>query len=1075
MAAVAASTLGAGLLAVVPSSPSAAAPREGLRLVGIVPDDEASDGTNSEGSFWIDPEARILFQFYRHNAGLLFAGTSLDEISNGKFEESFDMLVPRFVGGGLTGTLVGDKSRMDIDLANWEPVVALDTKRGRLFYAAEGAIYELDYDAEAGTHTRAKWVASPHPGNAVQDEQLYVPSGLSPPNGEGTLTPSFGMSFEDGDRPAIYQVGEFWVPPTGQPAPAVRGVWLSGWDASPGNPAASPQVRQDWIYPTSACRSIGREAETFAQTPVFRDGSWLYTFCDGSLDGSARGVFRVQLDPLTGEPNRSTEQFFPGVTGVDVNAFAYPSAGRMYILSRNDIAGGRSVLVFDGRRGNGGYVGAFSVGTDKDIGPAMGGHDPRTGRWYLQSDEGAWLQEGSLTRVAQPAREQQDLDRNLLKFPVRRPIRIDPGQDGRKPRILVERESEFCSRYGLETCIAVYEDSFTKVGAVSTQAENTLNVPETADLVGSYSGIASAFGIRTRVLRGVSTFWPGGLQVQGGSIEGDPPNDPAEPKWYLTDPLFYHGGDCGASDRELTVGRIFQTTLAGGLRGTTASAGALGADPDVHVPSAADDTQTRADLGNPDPCTRYLAEQLMGPNCYTSGATPSDPAQHTWVDLDGDGRQDSAEPYEDQNNNDQWDPGEPYTDLDQDGHYDRDENRCQTDAAYFGVMDPFCRGFQTSDPQHYNQFVQTVGNQCAKRANLSALGTEWPYERVDCTGDLAPPPTVTGLNETPMPTAVSVVCKAGAPQPTVSAKTIAQTAPDPLAQFVSVAQIETSSNLVRVPATQDAPGKGVTVRSEAVLRGITIANLVHIDEFVVTGTAHAEGYATAEGTTADAAGTREFRGVRIGDLQVCASECDTAKVLEQINGAISSLGYVRAADPESDETEGTTKGTLAKLQKDLVQQDADRTMNRDFSTEWVGLEVTVYRDSQRRGTGRWIVELGGVYAQSQFTVIRGLGRNTTPTPKSAAVPRTQPAVKGASLSTPFGVVPARPTAYVAVPAPEPAASIDDASGGGLLDQIAEGFKKSVKMALVLAGLWALVYGPVYLSRRRNLLREIAAR
>ncbi|HLG01153.1 MAG TPA: hypothetical protein VI916_11825, partial [Acidimicrobiia bacterium] len=607
VAALAVTSLASTLLVVVPTLPSAAAPGEGLRLVGIIPDDEPNVGTDAEGAYLIDPVSRVVFQYYKgtspqNTTRLMFRAMDIDEFSNGKAQrKGFDLTIDQQQVPTLAQAAGTDITRTKIDIAGREPVVTLDTKNGRLFYAAGGAMYEVDYDFAAQTQTLAKWVAPPHLGQTVPEDQLYTPSGATSPTGDETYQPSFGLAYDDStSSPMLYQVGQIKLKDA--PDASLRSLWIAGWDASPGNPAASPQLRERWFYVTQTCRNLGRDQNTEVQTPVFRDGEWLYTFCSGSTDGSARGVLRVRIDPITG-PIAGTEQFFPGVTGGDTNAWADPGKARVYILTLNSKAHARSVLVFDGRasNGQGAYIGAFSVANSddgrRDPGPAMGAVNPLTHRWYFQSDTGAWLQEGGLRRVAQPERKvsaiatsvpeidgrQECGKRNAahpdpcgLKFVVRRPIRVDPGTSGRRTRIFVEQERAFCSRFvaNLDNCIAVYEDGFSSVGVQSTVAENTLNVPETAGLVGSYSGIGTAFGVRTRILRGFSTVWPGGVGNQ--TIEGDPTGNPNSVTWYATDPFFYHGGDCGANDRELVVGRIFQTALTGGLQRNMARAGALG-------------------------------------------------------------------------------------------------------------------------------------------------------------------------------------------------------------------------------------------------------------------------------------------------------------------------------------------------------------------------------------------------------------------------------------------------------------------------------------------------------------------
>lgn len=1021
----------------------------GLRLVGVLPEKVHHIAGDVFGSYLVDPDNRLLWRYYKiadaGGANVLLKATPLDPNADGSFSTGFEIVIPKGVTSGLVQAS-GDKPRLDIDIAGMEPVAVVEGAGSRILYAAGGAIYEVDYEPGNGAWSLSKFVAPPNPG-AVSERQAFLPSGVSNPTGSGTFVPATGISYAQvGSQPWVFLTGEFDI----DLGSSTRGAWISGWDARPGNGApnaqlGTPEVRQRWMYSMRTCRSLGRGTGTTSQSPVFLSGKWLYAFCDGSTDGSALGVIRLEMSATAGitpgtlSPT-GVEEFFPGVTGIEVNAWGDPVQERMYIAGRNVVAGGRSVLVFDGKAsdGTGAYIGAFSVALEREPADALGGVDPTSGRWYFQSGEGAWVQEGRLRRVAQATRYVSDEDGGGLAFRPERPVKIDPATADHGARIIVARSGPMCEAYGSQECLAFYEDEIPPSLGETTIGEFTLNMPETPGLVGVYSGSASGFGVRTRVTRGVSTAWPSGLP--GVGLETDPPNDPQTVNWYLTDPFFYHGGECGSADRELTFGRVLETKLAGGLSKRDAGAVAIAVDPNIHVPSAADDTTTRDDVADPDPCVRHLYERMTGPNCY--------------------GKPGPGE-----------DPNGPAAQLPE----------CQIDNGYGQLTGPFCA--EARKNSQWKQFVDNFGDQCAEMGNLEAAGQEWPYEEATCSGDSSPPPEISPPDSSLVRGEAAVACAANAADPTVGATSRVQPTPPEIPSPVSVTDVQTSTKLVRTSPKDGQPGRGLEATSTAVVKGIDIFGLVQIAELTVTATARAEGYAKSPTeTTASRTTSRQFRGVTIDGVPLCADDCDEAVVLREANRVLNTYGWLKLAEPEADFTEGTVKGTLAKVQKDLLQQDADRVMNRDFAKEWVGLEVGVYRDAQRRGSGRWIFELGGVFVQTQFTVIRGLsalgpdeatdGGEAPPTVQGSTLKnRGTPAVPASGTESQTFAIrrPFQPTT----------AASATATGAGspeerFFSQIAEGIKKSVRMALILGALWTLVYGPVYLARRRNLLKEVAA-
>lgn len=901
----------------------------GFRYVGTLAED-SPHLTNADGALYLDTVHRRGFTFYRgSDATGEFVNLrvfDLDRIEAGAFRE----LAPFRIDADAVNPVNGDRSRVAVDGAAVERIAAIDEATGRLFYSAEGAIYEVD------TIRRRlnKFVAPPNPGG-VDERSAFAPSG------PGITVPN-GLAFQQTPAgPRLYMIGSYR---------GGNGAWISAWDARPSTTDPSvPEPRQLWFQPIRTCQNLNL-GDTMST--VFRAGDKLYVFCDGSVDGSAVGVVRIHLSSAAGgEPiPDGQEEFFPGVTGLEVATKGDPATERMYITSSNG-AGGRSTLVFDGRAsdGRGAYIGQVAL-SDADR-PAIGtGFNPDTGRWYFDSPEGLWYQDGRLRRLAQAVRIERDDRGRSLAGGHTRPIAVDRGAN--PPRVFVQREGRY----------DVYADTSPLPAAPLPPTERTTGEPEGPKNVGVYTGVTSAYGARLRFMRGLSTLWPSGAVY---SLEAPAGENRLALNYYTSDPFFYHAGDCGTHDREVAVGRILATELSGGLTERSARGAALAVDPEMHRRSTPDETLTRDDLADPEPCAAKLATSLTG----------------------------------------------------------------------------------SSPP----------------RAGLGALaGTRWPYERASCAGAAGE----SARADRPLAAEAQVTCASevdGDERPAgvaadasafVTAATSTRLSADPQA-LVRISDVVTSSRSERIP------GKGVTSTATAILRGISIAGTVHVDQLLVRASVTAGGRPGTATKTVE----RRFTGVTVGEQTLCAAVCDELAVVEQMNRAIGGFGYVRVADPEPDFTLGTTKGTLSVVQKNLLQQDADNTTNRDDSAEWPGLEIGVYRDAQQRGGGRWIMQLGGVFAQAQFGVIDGLGQAGGG--GAAAEPDSFETIDVAGAYTVAdGLPPEDPKGVIP--------RIIEAAGR-LLRQVLTGIGFALTNpvgAALLGALWCLICAPGYLAGRRRLLAEV---
>lgn len=1065
-----------GTLSLVGKAPGAgAAPTgdEGFRLVGQLPDSTGNQ-PNGEGALLIDAVNRLALQWagsslrFDPRVGLQRVIQEWIAYDLDTFERYSSIAVFQDPdhGNALAQATKGDRGRMTVDTNGRAPIMVADpapieageaTGRSRFAYSAGGALYEVTYDPDLlrkedllcgpTPDCLSKWVAPPNPGG-IDDSTAFVPSGFS--NGTAKAANPTGIAFDRlHEGPRVYMVGAADNVPLSQFQP----VWLAGWDAAPGNRRAdtTPELRRRWFYVAQSCFRLANRpgaAEFNNATVVFRKGEWLYTFCDGSADASAQGVLRIHLSKNSpfapGFPDEMApdgiEQFFPGVTGTDVETFGDPITERMYVQSKNTSAGGLSVLVFDGRASGrqGAYIGAFSIALEKNPPPAAGAQDPGTGRWYFQSGEGLRAQEGRLERKAEPTLFKRDLDAKSLDFGALRVPYVDPATADRGARILIWREADSgrCQNNG-EPCYEIYEDATVPPPPPLPPPENTLNRPEAEDTTLAYSVTQSASGVRARALRGLSTLWPSSI-AGVLSLEDQPPK-PGQldvPDDYRTDPFFYHVPECGANDRELVFSRAFESSLTSDGIGTNlATSEALAVDPDVHQKGAEDDRRTREQLAHPDPVPAG------------EGAPPDQP---------------------------------------------RDKGCLRT------------------------LFEALTGQDSAPEdGNFDQFGQEWPFDSVKCSGDEdvehVSSPSHSGERNL-LSTAVSgrarVTCEAGKASPALSSRAISSVTPDELKALISFDETVVTTRAERLPEN------GVRSEASATVRGLSIAGgAVHIDEIRATACVHTPGHhqALPEGETftspcdgrqypevnSTRSWSREFLGLSVNGTMVCGSctaqevvaaiagalggapvtvPTTDEQVVAQASGAIGAYGWVRAAAPEESFRQGTTKGTVAVVQKDLLQQDADLTMNRDESKEWPALEIGIYRDAQKRGSGRWVISIGNVFAQAQSGVTTKLGEIVDvdiDLPPDSPVPldfvEDVPATVAGSTEAEGPV-----TFAVAIRPEEVASSRAESQSGtpGLLKQIAEGLRRSIAAALLLGALWTLVYGPVYIARRRSLLQRV---
>lgn len=996
------------LVPVVGDQSLLAAPSRGFKYIGQLTMRQAGNGeANFDGALLLDPIHRRGYAFDQQGTDTFFSVYDLDRFTGEQMVQ-----LPRIK---ITSAQVGATGTSPTT-AGSEPITAIDPVRGRIFFPSLGNVFEVEtltYNVQTGAPVVHAWIGGP---TLEELDTATGQQGLGTVAGAANLVLTVrGMSYDPGTGQGGHPERLFLAHEAPDGAEAnEQGVVVSAWDARPGvGNFQNPEDRREWLYVFRSCADTGVRPSLATsgmqiQTPVFRLGEWLYTYCDATSDANTQGLARVHLEPAEAggrpEPNPNTEEFLPGVNGADPHVNWDPVTKRAYTVSTAK-AGVRSALVLDDNVGDEGggagqgiaaYVGEVALSqSEEETGEAL---DPGTGRWFFRTVDGLWYQDGRLRRVAQANLFKRDTSGETLGATSESPmswrrIYVDPATSTRGARVFVwrsrtdkdEKGNLQCPEANAYGCYEIYEDLSPQPGVAPPPDERTLNTPEAEGRVGVYSAVTSAYGLRVRLMRGYSSLWPSGNVFLPIDNPQPTPPTPQQPPSYVTDPFFVHGGNCGSRDRELTFGRVLQTQMEGGLFSKNGSAVALAVDPDVHRPSAKDETQTRYDWNNPDECMERLLRTYGGQNVGQANDTVN-----------------------------------PATDS-------------------------------------------------------------WPYRTTTCTGDQQPPLVQGSLNSStaasgPIPGTAQVKCAATASAPTVEATTNVKFAP--LGAIVTAGTADTHTIMVRTP------GGGIRTEAESIVRGVTVGTppLVTLDEVRVKVVAEAKGYATAEGTTARTIVEREFRGLSIGGVPQCGQEladegpgplCDVQEVVAAFNQALGGLGYARAADPEADITQGTVKGTLAVAQKDLLLQDADATTNRDFSGEFPGLEVVIYRDSAQRGRGRWSIQLAGAFAQAQFGVINELTPLVLDDPPLLDLDLSLPP----DLDRPPLVLPAALKRLPSVAPPvEPtvATTLRTPAEPSIIKRIRDGLVRNFGAALLLAALWTLVYGPIYVARRRSLLKQVAS-
>lgn len=332
--------------------------------------------------------------------------------------------------------------------------------------------------------------------------------------------------------------------------------------------------------------------------------------------------------------------------------------------------------------------------------------------------------------------------------------------------------------------------------------------------------------------------------------------------------------------------------------------------------------------------------------------------------------------------------------------------------------------------------------------------TAWDYEAADCStedgGDTAGP----NSNRLAGPTSVKCTEKDGI-EATAEARLKAG---DSLP--VSIARTITSTKV-----TRDAK-LGLVSTATARLEGVRIGE-ISIGFIENTAKSFAKGRKGGAGTVFEAPKIGFVDGVGVPS---CTDRCDIEAVLKALNNALAGKAEFRRITPEPRLAAGSPGGYEAGILKSEKQVASDNSLSGDRSVEIPALEMVVYNDNASVGRARQLYQFAGVRVDSHYGIqLVGTGSG------GADFGAVNDGVDVDSGAITPGLVPL-PDAPLAANLP--------GAGENILKrfvrQSAAGANYSLRLifanpreAMLMATVWALIWGPFVAARRRRALKAVA--
>ncbi|HVF12068.1 MAG TPA: hypothetical protein VNA87_03185, partial [Actinomycetota bacterium] len=339
--------------------------------------------------------------------------------------------------------------------------------------------------------------------------------------------------------------------------------------------------------------------------------------------------------------------------------------------------------------------------------------------------------------------------------------------------------------------------------------------------------------------------------------------------------------------------------------------------------------------------------------------------------------------------------------------------------------------------------------------SIKREGLNWPYSPTSCI-DSGQTPSSTVDDRSP----TSASCDSGA------SAVFASTGADKLVSLDSTFSVSATAS---TGAVYRDPMLGLVAFSEAVIQGISIANVVRIGELRTVATTWAKGRKGRAGAKFDR---------RLGDVSVdtdgngtfdfhCGSgmsagnrSCDLTSASAAIAKALEGKASIVFPEPDPTFSKGSSGGYQSVIEKQRFQSYSDRSLNDDDSPEVVGMQIVYYADA-KAGRSRQVIQLAGVQAESHYGIylLPGTSGNSD---------------LGSSVGDTFGSwnltpsISGEPIDSAVVPV----LGVSKARFDRVIEKIAAGWRfllASASDAIKLGALWLLFLLPLYLISRRRFI------
>lgn len=320
-----------------------------------------------------------------------------------------------------------------------------------------------------------------------------------------------------------------------------------------------------------------------------------------------------------------------------------------------------------------------------------------------------------------------------------------------------------------------------------------------------------------------------------------------------------------------------------------------------------------------------------------------------------------------------------------------------------------------------------------------ALGNEWSFTKLECSGDSNPDPT---RSETLEGFVADVGCGGTAGRADAFSQARGETSALQ-AGAVRVAEAVSRTALVRLA------GGGVRATAEAWARGIEIDGVGYIELVRTVATARAAGLPGTAGGNFEP----QLCGVIVPGRYEQRGCAQSGEAIGALNRALGARGRFILRKPDPELAKGSPGGYLASIRKDRFEELSDRALNNDASTQVSGLELLLINDDPSLGRARQVFQFAGVDASTSYGIF--------------LLPTLQPPAPLPPLLPPPSLPPQLETPHPPPPPPPPTTTLREVVRR-VRAGLAVAFRDPIEAALA-AITWLTLGLPLYLARRRGSL------